>query len=51
MPDLDDYIRMDAKHLGRCAECGAWIEPGDPIIYEPDRRKVYCEDCGEYLLE
>lgn len=32
---------MTARHPGRCAETGRWIQPGERIVFAPVSRRIY----------
>lgn len=62
---MNDYVWIDAKYSGKCAECREEIDEGDRVLWEPAgvlvdpntgresrvSSKVYCKDCGEDMGE
>lgn len=45
------YIVMEARYDSECVECEGKISSGDEIVFDSDKRKVYCKQCGSELLE
>ena len=41
---------MAAKRDGDCAECEGDIVTGDRMVYDADKRKAYCKECGVELI-
>lgn len=39
---------LTAKYAGKCKETGKEIKAGDPILYHPSDKSVYCQDSKTY---
>jgi len=44
-----DPYWTSARFASNCATCGKRMHRGDPIYYNPNRKKAYCGTCGKSL--
>lgn len=41
---------MKARFDSRCHDCEETISEGDDILFAPEIKKAYCENCGEHIV-
>ena len=46
-----DPYKTDARFNSTCAKCGKEIKKGARIVYVPNERKAYHEECAEDIMQ
>lgn len=44
MPPSDYWIT--ARYGGKCFECNREFDKGDRVLFEPNTKHTFCDECG-----